>query len=65
MVNFVKAKELWPCHFHENKTLEATIHCTRPDIWGQKERKNHINFIKRAIINDGEGNTAIAVDPKR
>ena len=33
---FEFAKKYWPCHFHEDKLIEAIVNKTLPEIWGQK-----------------------------
>lgn len=31
---FNSARDLWPCHFHENHRLEATLAQKLPEVWG-------------------------------
>ena len=33
---YEKSKQLWPCHFHEDKRLEAVLGKTLPEVWGHK-----------------------------
>ena len=33
---YEKSKQLWPCHFHEDKRLEAVLGKTLPEVWGDK-----------------------------
>ena len=63
---FEMAKLMWPCHFHEDKSLEAIINSTRQDIWGEHFMQTHIRnmqiTINTCILTH---NIAIVVNPKR
>ena len=45
---FEKSKKLWPCHFHEDKRLEAILGKELPEVWGDKAQCSglflHVNL---------------------
>ena len=62
---FEKAKSIWPCHFHQDKSLEALINGTKEDIWGGRSLQQHIAHMKHTLDNSIEsGNATTIVDPK-
>ena len=62
---FEKAKAIWPCHFHQDKTLESIINCTKEDIWGTYSLAQHISHMKHTLANcNPSDNATTIVDPK-
>ena len=62
---FKAAKDIWPCHFHENKRLESTLNATREDIWGTDSLKSHVLHMQHTLNSCiKSGNAAVVVDPK-
>ena len=62
---FEKAKLIWPCHFHQDKSLEALINGTKEDIWGSRSLQQHVAHMKHTLDNSIEsGNATTIVDPK-
>ena len=62
---FEKAKSIWPCHFHQDKSLEALINGTKEDIWGSRSLQQHVAHMKHTLDNSIEsGNATTIVDPK-
>ena len=63
---FEKAKTLWPCHFHENKSLECTLNGSREDIWSKQSLAKHVRFMEETInICKQMQDAAIVVNPER
>ena len=63
---FSKARDFWPCHFHEDKRLESVLNRTLKDIWGDRCMEIHcqnmvetldLKFRSKAKV------AAIAFDP--
>ena len=62
---YEKAKLIWPCHFHQDKYLEALINGTKEDIWGSRSLQQHVAHMKHTLDNSIEsGNATTIVDPK-
>ncbi len=63
---FKTAKDIWPCHFHENKRLESTLNATREDIWSPNSLKNHVSHMQYTLDTCSiSRNAAVIVDPER
>ncbi len=66
-------RDLWPCKFHENPVLEATLGRTAEDVWGEEAFARHEYHLRRVAgkaslpewdIRCGEGVESVAlVDP--
>ena len=62
---FRTAKDIWPCHFHENKRLESTLNATREDIWSTHSLNSHICHMQYTLDSCIKSrNAAVVVDPK-
>ena len=62
---FEFARKYWPCHFHEDKRIEAIVHKSLPEIWGHNFFDRHCQNIERVL--KGVEKTAAAgvvFDPK-
>jgi len=46
---YEKSKQLWPCHFHEDKRLEAVLGKTLPEVWGDKAFETHCTNMQRVL----------------
>ena len=59
---FEFAKKYWPCHFHEDKRIEAIVNKTLPEIWGEKFFDLHCQNIGEVL--KGQTATGMVFDPK-
>ena len=50
---FEKAKLLWPCHFHEDKRLEAVLDHSLQEVWGDKAFNMHCDIMQRLLRHSG------------
>lgn len=63
---FQKSKDFWPCHFHEDKRLEAILGKTLPEVWGDKPFDTHCRNMQRITKqDDGKAAAALVWDPKQ
>ena len=59
---FEFAKKYWPCHFHEDKRIEAIVNKTLPEIWGQKFFDLHCQNMEEVL--KGQKESGMVFDPK-
>lgn len=59
---FEKSKQFWPCHFHEDKRLEAVLAKTLPEVWGDEAFDTHCANMQRLLGSSRPA--ALAWDPK-
>ena len=65
---FLEARELWPCHFHEDKRLESVLNRTLKDIWGDSQMERHFQNMTQTMDFKAQNNAkaaAIAFDPTK
>ena len=53
------SRKLWPCHFHEDKRLEAILGKKLPEVWGDKAFQTHCTNMQRLLSSNCflEGNS--------
>ena len=61
---FEFAKNLWPCHFHEDKRTEAILHKSLPEIWGQNFFQLHCQNIEKVLKGQKQVQCGLVFDPK-
>lgn len=49
---FEKSKNFWPCHFHEDKKIEAILGHTLPEVWADKAFDMHCTNMQRVFDSD-------------
>ncbi len=54
--HFELSKAFWPCHFHEDKRLEAVLGQALNEIWGEEAFERHCNIMQRVLSQAEEGN---------
>jgi len=64
---FEVSRLLWPCHFHEDKDLEALLSRTRPDIWGEEQFSRRVEYMNMAFLfafSNNSCSAVVIVDPQ-
>ena len=46
---YEKSKQLWPCHFHEDKRLEAILGKKLAEVWGDKAFQTHCTNMQKVL----------------